>query len=571
MTDKKTVETKRSRNSIRSRVLKATILSSLALGLMTLLVGSWLYALSLANRYISESFTLAGSTAAVLRSNVNVNYLVTQTMDIYKSLDDEQLQQTGSEEYRKRFERITHLLEYERIYASLSELKEASEANDLYLALFDEENDRLIYFCDPDPKPETAFYPGEWEYVENKEAVKFLHWDGQGRLYDISKTERYGWMCTSGVPIYNAKGEIICFVLADILLTSLLQGMINFLVQFSLTVLLVTAVISFIMSKRMEKLIVDPINSIASAAESYVYDKRRGSDARNHFPALKGKISDEMRNLNDTMAEMENGLSIYEENLTRITAENERISTELDLATRIQSDMLPNKFPPFPERKEFDIYASMDPAKKVGGDFYNYFLIDDDHLCLMIADVSGKGIPAALFMMASMIILSNSVNQGLSPSEVLKVTNDIITQSNKEKMFVTVWLGILEISSGKLKAANAGHEYPIIKEANGEFKMLKDKHGFVIGGMEGMEYSEYELQLNKGSKLFLYTDGLPEASDSLNNMFDDERILETLNSDKDASVEEMIVNMKKAVEDFVGEAEQFDDLTMLTFEYKGLS
>ena len=138
-------------------------------------------------------------------------------------------------------------------------------------------------------------------------------------------------------------------------------------------------------------------------------------------------------------------------------------------------------------------------------------------------------------------------------------------------MFVTVWLGILEISSGKLKAANAGHEYPIIKEANGEFKMLKDKHGFVIGGMEGMEYSEYELQLNKGSKLFLYTDGLPEASDSLNNMFDDERILETLNKDKDSSVEEMIVNMKKAVEDFVGEAEQFDDLTMLTFEYKGLS
>ncbi|MCR4903003.1 MAG: PP2C family protein-serine/threonine phosphatase, partial [Butyrivibrio sp.] len=180
---------------------------------------------------------------------------------------------------------------------------------------------------------------------------------------------------------------------------------------------------------------------------------------------------------------------------------------ELSLATRIQSDMLPNIFPAFPDRKEFDIYATMNPAKEVGGDFYDFFLIDDDHLAMVIADVSGKGIPAALFMMVSKILVQNYTMTGLSPKEILRLTNEQICANNREEMFVTIWLGILDLTSGKLTAANAGHEFPMLKSPNGDFEMIKDQHSFVVGGMENVKYKEYELLLEKGSKLFLYTDG----------------------------------------------------------------
>ena len=249
--------------------------------------------------------------------------------------------------------------------------------------------------------------------------------------------------------------------------------------------------------------------------------------------------------------------------------ERSRIETELTMASSIQAHMLPNIYPAFPERSEFDIYAAMDPAREVGGDFYDFFLVDDDHLCLLIADVSGKGIPAALFMMASRIILASNAKLGKSPAEILKSTNDTICPNNPEEMFVTVWLGILELSTGRLTAANAGHEYPVLKRSDGGFELIKDKHGFVIGGMEGMKYKEYELQLEAGSKLFLYTDGVPEATNAEKQLFGTERMLAALNEDVSAPPEELLKNVRRAVDAFVKDAEQFDDLTMLGLEYRG--
>ena len=243
--------------------------------------------------------------------------------------------------------------------------------------------------------------------------------------------------------------------------------------------------------------------------------------------------------------------------------------TELNMAASIQSSMMPQKFPPFPERKEFDIYASMTPAKDVGGDFYDFFLTDDDHLCMVIADVSGKGVPASLFMMASKIVIKNCAMQGNSVADIFYRTNRAICANNTNDMFVTVWLGILEISTGRLTAANAGHEYPIVTGKDGSFSLLRDKHGIVIGAMDMMKYREYEIILEKGSKLFLYTDGLPEASDKDNNMFGIENTVKTLNENKDASPKELVRNIYSSVKGFVRDAEQFDDLTMLCIEYMG--
>lgn len=253
----------------------------------------------------------------------------------------------------------------------------------------------------------------------------------------------------------------------------------------------------------------------------------------------------------------------YINEITEITKEKERIGTELELATKIQANMLPNIFPAFPERPEFDVYATMTPAKEVGGDFYDFFLIDDDHLGMVMADVSGKGVPAALFMMMSKILVNNFAMMGGSPKQVLEQTNATICKNNEEEMFVTVWFGVLEISTGKVTAANAGHEYPILKKANGEFELLKDKHGFVIGGMDGIRYKEYEFTLEKGGTLFLYTDGVAEATDADNQLFGTARMLDALNKDPNARPKQLLENMKAAVDEFVGDSPQFDDLTML--------
>ena len=249
--------------------------------------------------------------------------------------------------------------------------------------------------------------------------------------------------------------------------------------------------------------------------------------------------------------------------------EKERVTTELSLATRIQSNFLPKIFPPFPDRHEFDLYASMTPAREVGGDLYDFFLIDEDHLCLVIGDVSGKGVPASLFMMLSSALIHHVAMHELSPAKILTEVNNEICNRNPEQMFVTVWLGVLEISTGILTAASAGHEYPALRKAGGSFEILKDKHGFVLGGMPGVRYREYTLQLEPGTKLFVYTDGVPEATDANQQMFGTDRMIAALNTATDKDPGAILESVKNAVSSFVGSAEQFDDLTMLCLEYKG--
>lgn len=252
-----------------------------------------------------------------------------------------------------------------------------------------------------------------------------------------------------------------------------------------------------------------------------------------------------------------------------LALEKERIGAELALAARIQANALPKEFPPFPDRHEFNIYASMTPAKEVGGDLYDFFLMDEDHLCLTIGDVSGKGVPAALFMMVAMTLIHHVAMRESSPAKILQIVNEEICARNPEEMFVTVWLGVLEISTGRLTAANAGHEYPALKGSRESFELYKDRHGFVIGGMEGMRYRDYSIQMEPGSRLFVYTDGVAEATDSNDAMFGTERMLEALRSVEEGSPEEILEAVGRAVQDFVGDAPQFDDLTMLCLQYKG--
>ena len=281
------------------------------------------------------------------------------------------------------------------------------------------------------------------------------------------------------------------------------------------------------------------------------------------------RTGDEVEELAESFAAISHKTVQYMDRIVKVTAEKERIGAELSLAKEIQAAMLPHIFPPFPDRTEIDLFASMDPAREVGGDFYDYFLIDDDHLCLVIADVSGKGVPAALFMMASKMILQSIAMLGQSPAQILTKMNEAICSNNETQMFVTVWLGILQLSTGRLTAANAGHEYPVLMQRGGRFELYRDRHGFVIGGMEGVRYREYEIQMEPGEKLFVYTDGVPEATDANKALFGTERMLEALNGAKEASPRDILGSVRRAVDGFVQDEEQFDDLTMLCLEYRG--
>ena len=229
--------------------------------------------------------------------------------------------------------------------------------------------------------------------------------------------------------------------------------------------------------------------------------------------------------------------------------------------------MLPCIFPAFPEQPEFDIYATMTPAKEVGGDFYDFFLVDDDHLAMVIADVSGKGVPAALFMVIAKTLIKNCAQTGLSPKVILEKVNNQLCENNEAQMFVTVWVGVLTISTGRLTCANAGHEYPAVKHGGGDYELLKDKHGFVLAGMENAHYREYELQLDPGDCLYVYTDGVAEATDALDTLFGTDRMLESLNLHKEASPEELLPQVKNDIDAFVGDTPQFDDITMLCLRF----
>ncbi|MCQ2400045.1 MAG: SpoIIE family protein phosphatase, partial [Clostridia bacterium] len=284
--------------------------------------------------------------------------------------------------------------------------------------------------------------------------------------------------------------------------------------------------------------------------------------------SLEDKITynDELGALALVIDDMEKRTIQNFETISKITAEKNRVNSELNLASAIQANMLPGIFPPFPDHGEFDIYATMDPAREVGGDFYDFFMVDKTHVAIVIGDVSGKGIPAALYMVITKTLIKNHVQLGLPLSEVFYKVNNMLCEGNKVGLFVTAWMGILDIESGKFTYVNAGHNPPLIKQ-NGKFEYLKSRAGFVLAGMEGVKYVQNELTMSKGDKIFIYTDGVTEATSSDLKLYGEERLKSYLNANADMSIEKTIKGIRADVDKFVGEAEQFDDMTMLILEY----
>ena len=317
---------------------------------------------------------------------------------------------------------------------------------------------------------------------------------------------------------------------------------------------LIGAVLAFVVSMH----IVKPIRILT--------DRVSQVDGDNLDFTWELKNKDETDVLANSFLAMTQKMKEYIKNITEITAEKERIGAELNVATKIQADMLPKIFPPFPDRTEFDVYAQMTPAKEVGGDFYDFFLVDDDHLAIVIADVSSKGVPAALFMVIAKTLIKNHAMSLESLGDVFYRVNNQLCEGNEEGMFVTAWMGVITLTTGELEYVNAGHN-PQLLMNNADYDWIHAQPGFVLAGLEGIPYTSEKLMLKHGARIFLYTDGVTEAQNTSEELFGEDRLLDSLQRNGHLPLQQMLEAVRADIDTFAGEAEQFDDITMLAFEF----
>ncbi|MBR0157235.1 MAG: serine/threonine-protein phosphatase [Clostridia bacterium] len=472
---------------------------------------------------------------------------------------------------------------YEELRTELNRIKGSSKIEYLYAVYFEDIEDiHSLHYAINAKSQEEISEGSSFTYLGTPCEEGSFQDDTLLTLHDAVKSGKrengtlegyadvYGHMLNGYRVIFDSDGHAAGLICVEIDISRINVNLHRYLRNVLLIATAFTAIVVFLYLFNTDRYLIGPIMKLSDNSDAFIKKMQSSAEPEELvFEEVPVRSGGELKLLADNVKSLADGVSAYMANLKAATAEKERIGTELALATKLQAAFVPSIFPPFPERTEFDIYASMDPAKEVGGDFYDFYLIDDDHLCLLIADVSGKGIPAALFMMVSKIILQSCAMLGRSAAEILTKTNEAICSNNKESMFVTVWLGILEISTGKLTCANAGHEYPALMRRGGSFGLFRDKHGLVIGGMDGLKYKEYELTLSPGDKLFVYTDGVPEATDADNELFGTERMLSALNAEPEADPSRILRNVRAAVDGFVKDAEQFDDLTMLCLEYHG--
>ena len=452
-------------------------------------------------------------------------------------------------------------------YVSYTELLGTLQKNSKveYIYVQDVGEKDAMYLLDPS---ETILSLG----LHEKNADELDYIKSNIRLPATVTKSEYGWLCTCTEPVTASDGSFPAVVCVDLNMSAIIARRNRFLINMILLSAAVLILMAFVGAYYVRKVVAEPLSSLAKEASLF------GANGEDDLETLETQVitppdrrKDEINDLYEDIRLMQLGLITYMKNLTAITEEKERLGTELDIANRIQASMLPNTFPAFPERDEFDVYALMKPAKSVAGDFYDFFLIDNDHLGVVMADVSGKGIPASLFMMMAKIIISNIAQLDIPPHEVLERANERICINNDEDMFVTVWFGIITISTGHVVAANAGHEFPVLQNEDGVYELFRDRHGFVIGGMPGVRYRDYEFNLREGQTLFLYTDGVPEATTAENEQFGTERMVEALNKKQNADPQELVHYMLRTVDDFDGDVPQFDDITMLAIRYNGPS
>ena len=400
--------------------------------------------------------------------------------------------------------------------------------------------------------------------IDRKNGIERVNIDGKEHFIAYAALETLPWSLAIIIPVDEAIAPSIesrehIIDMKNDALGNIDLIIMTVLILFIVAIALIILFINYF-SKRFANTLTKPIISLQDGV-------REIADGNLNLK-LNIHTGDEIEGLGLSVNKMAVDIKDYITHLQTVTIEKERIGAELDVATKIQASMLPCIFPPFPDRAEFDIYASMEPAKEVGGDFYDFFLIDDNTLAVVIADVSGKGVPAALFMVITKTLIKNNAQLGKSPKEVFEAVNNQLCENNEAVMFVTAVLGYLDIPTGKFAFVNAGHNPPLLC-VDGQLNWLKAKAGFVLAGMEDMIYQQHEILLQRGDKLFLYTDGVTEAMNKENKLFSDLRLFEAASNNCDLPPHEFCRSIKHEVNKFAEGQEQADDITMLALRYWG--
>lgn len=464
---------------------------------------------------------------------------------------------------------------YKRVENMLNEIKR--DSNVTYLSLVIPDEDSVTFYIDScveemgdDPEGKLA-YGTDILYTDaangKEDLQKYyqiweLYLQNKGTEEPLVTDNSYGYNYTAVAPILDENGKAIAEIQYILDMQSVRNHLNSFLRDMLMISLVIISAALLIYMLGMEKIVINPVKKLAHFTGNIIQEGR--------FEKQKIEIStgDEIEELGGAVNVMIEKLEEYIENLTAVMSEKERIGAELGVATHIQSSMLPCIFPAFPDRNEIDIYATMTPAKEVGGDFYDFFMVDDRHLAIIMADVSGKGVPAALFMVIGKTLIKDHTVPGRNLGEVFTEVNNILCESNDNGMFITAFEGVLDLVTGEFRYVNAGHERPFIYRKGKGYEEYKTRVGFVLAGMENIKYKEQVIQLEVGDKIFQYTDGVTEATDKDNQLYGMDRLNSVLNLKCPAcSPEETLKLVKEDIDAFVGGADQFDDITMLCLEY----
>ncbi len=466
---------------------------------------------------------------------------------------------------------------YKKTAALFNKLKKDGNVTFLSLVVPDEDSvhfyiDAMVEEMGDSPENQLAYgsdvpyteaaNPDDPRDMEKYITIWQMYSQNKGLEKPIVTDNSYGYNYTGISVITDENGKAIAEIQYILDMSKVRAHLNSFLINmlliaFAVIGLTILAYIFFV-----GRVVTKPIGKLAAftknITETGVFENQR----------ISLKTGDEIEQLGKSFNYMLEKLESYIANLSRVTAEKERIGAELDIAKNIQASMLPCIFPAFPERREFDIYATMDPAKEVGGDFYDFFMVDERHLAIVMADVSGKGVPAALFMVIGKTLINDHTVPGKDLGEVFAEVNNMLCESNSEGLFITAFEGVLDLATGEFNFVNAGHEMPFILKAGGEFESYKIRPGFVLAGMENMKYRAGSITLGAGDKIFQYTDGVTEATNSENKLYGMDRLKAALNSVKNAAPAEILGAVKADIDKFVSGAPQFDDITMLCLEYK---
>lgn len=561
--------------SLKKKAIAMVFGVSLILTAISITASYQIYSKMINDHYKSLAEDISKTASAVLDKE-SVGNLTDMVMEQYRKAcpskteapNFEQFSDEEQSAYDEAFDWITQTTEYKNVYQTLSDIRESNGIKSLYICYMDMDTKKAVYIIDAS-NPSDACTPGTCDNIESRNLESMKAGNYNFAPY-ITNYEKYGWLCSAASAIYSEDGAVIANAYVDISMTQVRAERHRFLVILFWVLMVATAIVAMTTAVSVTMTSVRTVNKLASAAESFVSElekKEKGVQQESAISKLEIHTGDEIENLARSIQKMEVDINQYIKNLAAITAEKERIGAELNVATQIQASMLPSIFPKFSNRAEFCISASMAPAKEVGGDFYDFFMVDDRHLAIVMADVSGKGVPAALFMVIGKTLIKDHTVPDRDLGEVFMKVNNMLCESNSENLFITAFEGVLDLVTGELTYVNAGHEMPFIYRGE-NFEVYKLRPGFVLAGMENMKYRTGVTTLKPGDKLFQYTDGVTEATNAEKELYGMDRLTQILNKNKEKTPEEILVAVRNDVDKFAGSALQFDDITMLCLEYK---